>query len=99
VSSDEMSREEIEQRCLDEAKRFLGHPTAESLYRKRIASIELEGRFPNTRIVVAGEYAYGGEWTVRFPVWDENHAISPRDDVRPSYRRFLSYLDIDLRER
>jgi hypothetical protein len=94
-----MSREEIERRCMDEAKQLVSHPTAESLYRKRFDSVTLEGQFPETRVVLTGEHAYGGTWTIRFPVWDENHAISPREEVPPDYRRFISFLDIDIREK
>lgn len=94
-----MNREEIEQQCLDEAKRCVSHPAAESLYRKSFDSVTLEGEFPGTRVVLSGEHVYGGEWTIRFPVWDENHAISPREGTPPDYRRFISYLDIDIREK
>ena len=94
-----MNHEEIEQRCLDEAKRLVGFPDGEPMYRKRFTSVALDGRFPRTRVVITGEYLYGGEWTISFPVWHEHHAISPREEVEPNYRRFISYLDFDVRER
>ena len=94
-----MNHEEIERRCLDEARQLVSPTAAGPAYRKRIDSVELEGQFPETRVVLTGEYLYGGEWTIRFPVWDDTHSISPRDDITPNYRRFISYLDIDIREK
>jgi len=36
----------------------------------RVREFRLEGSYPDTAIVVSGDHTYGGDWRVRFPIWD-----------------------------
>lgn len=61
---------------------------------RHVDDVKLDGTYPHTLIVVTGRHAYGGEWTVRFPIWDGT-AGGTKDGVpRPSFIGLLVYSEV-----
>ena len=54
-----------------------------------VRELKLEGRYPDTRIVVAGDRSYGGEWCVPLPIWDPANGATRDGRPMPSFLGML----------
>jgi hypothetical protein len=87
--------EQIEQQCLEEAKAALSdREVLAAKFAQRIHDVKLEGSYPDTTIVVTGDHTYGGEWRVRFPIWDPGTGGTKDDEPMPSFIGMLVYTEV-----
>ena len=85
-------RQRIERECLEQARSALtGWMPPEAPH--RIRDLRLEGTYPETRIVVTGDRTYGGEWRVRFPIWEGNGGTKDGQPM-PSFIGMLVYTEV-----
>jgi hypothetical protein len=74
-----MRPEAYEQACLDELTARIKRSTRElSGWKKRLTDLSLEGRFPDTRLVVRFHYEpEDREIVAAYPLWEDENLESP----------------------
>jgi hypothetical protein len=79
-----VDRESIERECLEHARAHIeAWVTPDGPH--QVHELKLEGIYPDTRIVVAGDHTYGGSWRVRFPIWDPRNGGTRDGEPMPSF--------------
>jgi hypothetical protein len=79
-----LDHEGVERECLEQAR---GHIEAWVTPDGPLSvrELKLEGSYPDTRIVVSGDRSYGGEWCVRFPIWDPGNGATRDGKPMPTF--------------
>lgn len=86
---------QIEERCLDEAKAALAdRELLATKFAHHVDDVRLDGTYPHTLIVVTGRHTYGGDWTVRFPIWDPAAGGTKDGVAMPSFVGLLVYSEV-----
>ena len=79
-----VNRKSVERECFEQARLHI-----EAWVRPdgphRINELKFEGSYPDTHIVVAGDHTYGGDWRVRFPIWDPGTGGTRDGEPMPSF--------------
>lgn len=91
MTDEERSR--IETECLTEATRVLAEWLS-SDDPARVHETRLEGSYPDTTIVVTGTHTYGGDWRVRFPIWDPGTGGTRDGQPMPGFIGMLVYTEV-----